>query len=394
MARQRITEFRAKTILFGNLNIPYDGGAVTAGRDGAERIKELDSHKKYVFKVDDGIKKRMKKGLVALKVGPGEARKARELFKKKGYKRFLVEEFIEHRPDQEKFLSLERTREGLTVYYSGRGGIDIEDNQDQIHKDILTSNNTAKIAKFLGVRPQTLQTIKEAFDEFYFSFLEINPLVVKDGKVYFLDLAVEVDSAAMFFVKNAWTENDFAYGDIKPKTEEEQAVERLARRSQASLKLDVLNPDGSIFVLLSGGGASIVLADEVYNLGLGKELANYGEYSGNPNEEETYLYAKNVLSLLVKSKARKKILIIGGGVANFTDIRTTFNGIIRAIGEVKERLKIQHVKVFVRRGGPHQEEALQAMEEFLKQGGLYGAVSGPDMILTEIVKQGLDWVKS
>src|SRR5207244_5834547 len=119
--------------------------------------------------------------------------------------------------------------------------------------------------------------------------------------------------------------------------------------SQASFKLDLLNPDGSIFMLLSGGGASIVLADEVYNLGFGKQLANYGEYSGNPNEEEVYLYTKNLLNLLLHSKAHQKILIIAGGVDNFTDIRITFKGIIKAFEEVKEQLSEEQTTIYFKR---------------------------------------------
>lgn len=394
MARQRITELRAKTILLRSLNLPYDGISLTGRPSDTQKVERLDPRKKYVFKVDDGIKKRMKKGLIALKVTPKEILKAWEFFKKQGYRRFLIEEFVEHRPEEEKFLSIERTRDGLVIYYSNKGGIDIEENQEEVKKDISTSENTPKIAKFLGVPEGILQGVIEVFDDFYFSFLEVNPLVVKDGKVYFLDLAVEVDSTAMFFVKDAWSEKDFVTGNAKIKLDEEKKVEKLSLGSQASLKLDVLNPNGSIFVLLSGGGASIVLADEVYNLGFGKELANYGEYSGNPNEDETYIYTKNVLSLLIKSKAPKKILIIGGGVANFTDIRTTFKGVLRAMNEVKEELKGQGVKVFVRRGGPHQDEALASMEKFLKDQGIFGLVSGPDMVLTEIVREGLAFVKN
>lgn len=394
MARQRITELRAKTILLRELNFPYGGVSLTDSESEAEKIKKLDPHKKYVFKVDDGIKKRMKKGLVVLNVTSSQIPKYWEEFKKKGYKNFLVEEYVPHKPQEEKFLSLERTREGLTVYYSASGGIDVEENKDQIKKDILTSESFPQIAKFLSLPEKILKGMVDAFENFHFSFLEVNPLVVKNGKVYFLDLAVEVDSTAMFFVKDMWSEQDFVTGDAKVKTQEEKAVESLSRKSQAALKLDVLNPDGSVFVLLSGGGASIVIADEVYNLGFGKELGNYGEYSGNPNEDETYIYTKNVLSLLIKSKAPKKILIIGGGVANFTDIRTTFKGVLRAMDEVKEELKDKGVKVFVRRGGPHQEEALRLMEEFLKKEGLYGMVSGPDMVLTEVVKRGLDWIES
>ena len=127
-------------------------------------------------------------------------------------------------------------------------------------------------------------------------------------------------------------------------------------------------------MLLSGGGASIVLADEVANLGYGKLLANYGEYSGNPSAEETYIYAKNILTLILKSESENKVLIIAGGVANFTDIRVTFNGLIKALEEFKSELNKQNLKIFVRRGGPFQKEGLSKMEIFLKGCLLYTSV--------------------
>jgi ATP-citrate lyase beta-subunit len=117
-----------------------------------------------------------------------------------------------------------------------------------------------------------------------------------------LDSAVEVDDVAAFFVDN-WQASDLRRHSEHPLTHEEQIVEELDANSPASLKLTILEPNGSIFLLLSGGGASVVVADEIYNQGYGKQLANYGEYSGNPNSEETYIYTKALLSLLLKSTA-------------------------------------------------------------------------------------------
>jgi ATP citrate (pro-S)-lyase len=60
-------------------------------------------------------------------------------------------------------------------------------------------------------------------------------------------------------------------------------------------------------------------------MGYASELANYGEYSGAPSEQQTYEYAKTILSLIVKEKNPDgKILIIGGGIANFTNVAATF----------------------------------------------------------------------
>ena len=143
-------------------------------------------------------------------------------------------------------------------------------------------------------------------------------------------------------------------------------------------------------MLLSGGGASIVLADEVYNLGFGKQIANYGEYSGNPNAQEVYIYTKNILELLLKSSSAKKVLLIGGGVANFTNISTTFKGIIEALDEKKGDLLRQQVKVFVRRGGPHQQEGLALMEKFLKENKLYGFVGDQRITLPDVVNMAVE----
>ena len=203
-----------------------------------------------------------------------------------------------------------------------------------------------------------------------------------------LDIAVEVDSAAEFFV-DTWGSKDLREGR-RDQTQEEKNVSKLSEKSQASFKLVVLNPQGSIFMLLSGGGASIVLADEVHNLGSGQELANYGEYSGNPNEEETFIYTKNVLNLMLSSKSSNKVLIIGGGVANFTDVRITFRGIIRALSEACDELVKQKIRIYVRRGGPQQEEGLALIRSFMNENKIEGEVHGPDIVLTDIVSKALN----
>lgn len=384
MARRKISEYRAKTILYHALTQQYSGKEYISGVNISD-VNALPSDMLYVLKVDQGVKGRFKKGLVALDVHMNAIEGKINEWEALGFSHFLVEEMVPHDGQQDRYLSFEREREGVRVRYSQRGGIHIEDHADEVHSAIMSEKSIANVASTLGLPESYITSLHTVFNDLFFCFLEINPLYVENENGRVLDAAVEVDDAAEFFVKGAWSRRDYAE-TAKRKTAEEEAVEVLARDSQASLKLEVFNPDGSLFFLLSGGGASIVLADEAYNLGYGKEIANYGEYSGNPTDEETYTYTKNLLLLLIKSRAPKKVLVIAGGVANFTDIRKTFSGIIRALDERKEDLKQAGVKVFVRRGGPYQEEGLQMMEQFLKQNDLCGQVAGPDMILTDIVK--------
>ena len=47
------------------------------------------------------------------------------------------------------------------------------------------------------------------------------------------------------------------------------------------------------------------------------------------------------------------------------------------------------MKIFVRRGGPHQEEGLAIMKDFLEKNNLLGEIHGPELVLTDIVKPAL-----
>ncbi len=391
MARKKISEFAAKRILHSFLETPYSGISIDTGDAYyADLFSQLDGSKKYVVKVDQAVKQRKKKGLLALNVSKEVIKNEIEKLKEKGFRYFIVEEMIDYEGVEEHYLAIERVREGKRVHYSAQGGIEIEENKDSITTAILTDYSQYKdVASVLRIPVEVLESIITAFDNYYFSFLEINPLAVKGDTYYFLDTAVEVDSEAAFFVGNAWTKNDFREGGRANKTDEEKAIEELKETTPAALSYQVLNPNGSVFVLLSGGGASLVTADEIYQKGRGNDLANYGEYSGSPTEEETYMYVKNILTALLRSTSHKKSIIISGGVANFTDVRITFKGIIKALGEVSDQLQVQNVKIFVRRGGPHQEEGLAIMKDFLEKNNLLGEIHGPELVLTDIVKPAL-----
>lgn len=391
MARKKLSEFTAKQILCQALELSYKGISFTADDDSEAKLKELDSTQTYVVKVDEGVKKRMKNGLVALNKSPKELSEIINNFAKKGYKHSIIEPFIKHEQSSEKYLSLERVREGIQILYSEKGGIDIEDNQESIQKFIVADSD-AKLKIGNEQVDMIIQKLLPIFDTNFFTFLEINPLVIEKDTFYFLDVAAQVDSAGAFFVHDAWTAEDYREGEIKDKTEEEKQIDLLSQKSRASFKLNVLNPEGSVFMLLSGGGASIVLADEVDNKGYGAELANYGEYSGNPKTEEVYIYTNNILSLLLTSHAKRKVLVIAGGVANFTDVRKTFAGIIKALDEKKNELQKQRVKVFVRRGGPYQKEGLFMMEKFLSENDLMGFVSDQTTSLPDIVGKAVSYV--
>ena len=84
-----------------------------------------------------------------------------------------------------------------------------------------------------------------------------------------------------------------------------------------------------------------------------------------------------------------KILIIGGGIANFTNVAATFKGIIRALKEYKGPLINHKVRIFVRRGGPNYQEGLKNMKAATQELGLKAKIFGPEMHVSGIVPLAL-----
>ena len=396
MSRIKLTEYRAKKLLLGDA---YRGISIKAGLPSvaflpavAHRAKAGAKEGRFVVKVDQGIKRRMKKGLVLLDQSPRGIQLAVSRLRKKGFSRFLAEPLLRHKEKDEQYVSFERVREGIRFMHAKAGGIDIESHPEAVRTQIIREEKDLESAsRKTGLPKNFLKHVLEVFENNFFAFLEINPLVVSKGKVYILDAATLVDSAGAFFLKDSWTQDDVI--EKKGNSRAEKNVDELAKTSPASFKLTVLNPNGSLFFLLSGGGGSIVIADEAELCGVGKEIGNYGEYSGGPTREETYLYAKEVIELLLKSKAKRKALILAGGVANFTDVRQTFMGIIDTLAETAERLRKAGVKVFVRRGGPNEQEGLALMKTFLKKEKLLGAVYGSDTVITKAVDDAINFIK-
>ena len=202
----------------------------------------------------------------------------------------------------------------------------------------------------------------------------------------------KLDDTAAFQCADKWGKIEFpkAFGSIS--TPEEAYSAALDEKTGASLKLTVLNPEGRVWLMVAGGGASVIYADTVVDLGFGDELANYGEYSGNPSTELTYEYAKTVLDLMTRTpdlQGRPKYLLIGGGIANFTDVAKTFTGIIKALEEYRDKLVENKVKIYVRRGGPNYKEGLEKMRRLGEELGVPIEVYGPETHMTHIVSLAL-----
>lgn len=375
MARIKLTEYRAKKLLsegYSGVNIRLDSLD--------EDVKKLDAEQAYIIKVDQGIKKRGKQGLIRLNVTKDDAVEAVNQLAEKGFEQFIAEPMFPHDDSEERYLSIERVREGFRVLYSEKGGVEVEEYPESV-------SQYQQIGE-VPLPKDFLKNITEVMNREHLSFLEINPLVVRGDECVLLDAAVLADSAGIW--QASWTEADIV--EAKSKTEAEGTIADLNSNSPAAFSFRLLNPDGAIWLLLSGGGASITIADEAANRDKAHLIGNYGEYSGGPTREETQVYTEAVLGQMFRSKAEKRAIVIAGGVANFTDVKKTFAGIIDAFGKNIEDLKSAGVRVYVRRGGPNEKEGLLMMEKFLKQHDIFGSVHGSAAILTEVIDEVLEYV--
>lgn len=370
MPRRKISEFCSKKMIHQALDLEYLGWEVVGGV-----VPDVSTTEKFVLKVDQAVKQRFKRGLIYLDIKFADLPEKIKALTNKGYTYLLVEPYYAHDTKQERYISVCRERGGVVLNYSRSGGVEIESDGNVVKSGFVEALDLNEVADETSLTVDQLQTLIAIFNAQHMSFLEINPYVVEDGGLKILDVAIEVDSAAELLV-DGWSETDLRSPAAKL-TSEEITVRKLDNESPASFNLEVINPDGSIFLLLSGGGASVVIADEIFTMGYGELLANYGEYSGNPSAYETELYAEQVIQLLLKSTAKKKVVLIGGAVANFTDIKNTFKGIINVLEKHSETLHSQGVKFYVRRGGPRQAEGLKAIAETLERLDILGGVYDP-----------------
>lgn len=86
-----------------------------------------------------------------------------------------------------------------------------------------------------------------------------------------------------------------------------------------------------------------------------------------------------------------KALIIGGGIANFTDIAVTFTGVIRALRKYASRLG--NVRIYVRRAGPNDTLGLKAIKNACDELGIWCTVHGAEMPMTEVVTMAVKDLK-
>ena len=333
MSQKAITEYAGKQLLARWL-AHYSADAFAV--DGSKVLRigpttDLDSvsvdapwvlNTLLVVKPDQLIKRRGKSGLILLRASWEEAVKWIQERRNKPISigpvtaeltHFLIEPFVSHGQDTEHYICIRSVRGGNLLLYCRQGGVDVGDVDTKSQKmqiNIQHSPTADEMASaILGecediqVKSQLalfLQSLYKFYVELNFAYLEINPLVVTGTTVHILDLAAKLDSAASFECAAKWGDTDFPapFGHIA--LPEEEFIQHLDEKTGASLKLTILNMKGRVWLMVAGGGASVIFADTLSDLGYGREMANYGEYSGAPTEQQTFDYARTIIGLMCR----------------------------------------------------------------------------------------------
>ena len=388
--------------LFPDSELKINFESVEILTENLAKTLDFDKNQKYVVKPDMLFGGRGKLGLVKINISGDKviqiiqelAQEIEIKNQKDKLNHWIVEKMLVN-SGTEFYLNIQTSSLGDKISFSNLGGMEIENNWDKVIEIIASplKKDYYKLQKLIlqklesTIKAENLDLVSvfitqslQIFRENNYSYLEFNPFCLVEKQIYLLDAVARVDDQG-----SNW------YGFEFPKsfgqqliTREEKKVLELDAKSGSSLKLTMLNPDASIWCLLAGGGASVVFLDELVRKFEAHEIANYGEYSGNPNKEEVREYTKAILGLMLKSTTENLTLCIVGATANFTMIDVTFAGICVALEDYKLDLILRRVKILARRGGPNYQKGLETLKIKCDQFGLNNQIFGPELLYQDI----------
>jgi len=410
-----LNEYSIKKLFFNEYKKKYN----------ITQIKDIDNfishdwmtNNNLVVKIDNGSKRRGKNGLIGLNKDILSIKEwILETNKKFEYnQQYIIEE--QQNIIEEHYISIRPYNNDYNeIIYNTNGGInigDIDDNKS-CKKFLISINYSDEIIEHINCDKECIHCIdkelKDLFEtmpiikfiykfyiKYHFVFLEINPLIKTYNNEYIpIDFAAKIDDCALYLFDDIII-NMIQTHDKIIKNENEKYIEDLDKTTGSSLKFKVLNNQGNIWTLIAGGGASVVYTDAIINRGYKEQLGNYGEYSGDPSKDLTYKYTCTVFKEMLDDNNNinfnkindKKILFIGGGIANFTDVSATFEGIIEAIDEYANQLNKYNTEIWVRRGGINYKIGLENIKNICTKNNIKCHIYGIEVPITEIINLAL-----
>ncbi len=371
----KIPEYQGKAILKNEgVRVPEGFLAENAEevREAAEKLGGEVAIKAQILATG-----RLKSGAIRFASSPEEAeRVARELFGKefKGYRveKVLVEEVI--RPEKEIFLSIivndSYKVKGPEILLSLEGGVEIErlalEEPGRILRIPVDYLEGPKDLEFdVDFSEELRGLIFKAYDIFKkydCRILELNPVALREGKLYALDCKMTIDDSSVF--RHPEFEFDVPRDMHRPPTELERVawkIEENDYRGTAYFVQLEMNPEdkgkGYIAFHGIGGGASMLAADVLIKSGL--KLANYADSSGNPPASKIYRLVKVILS-----QPGIEGYVLMGCVFASQEQWHHAHAVVKAFREEAERLKGLPVVVLL--AGNKEAESIEILREGFK----------------------------
>ncbi|MBS3116790.1 acetate--CoA ligase family protein [Candidatus Woesearchaeota archaeon] len=285
-------------------------------------------------------------------------------------------------------ILFDTSRKCPLLIFSEEGGVDIEKvKASSPEKIIIREINYLHGLKEADISPilssfyadkKIKSRLKEILSKLYACFvrfdckmIEINPLAITPkNDLVALDAVAVLDDDAHYRREIQFPERT----DTRKATPREIAAHQIDKDDYRGVAgKTFLDLDGDIAILTSGGGASMTIMDALMEYG-GKP-ANFTEYSGDPPKEKVEKLTRIVLDCPHLSG-----LLIGGVIANFTNIAETLGGVLTVLQERKPDFPI-----VIRRAGPHDEEAKRMLLQAKKELGLDIHYFDEKMPLTQAV---------
>ena len=235
-------------------------------------------------------------------------------------KKVIVAEIIPHSEEFYYSILLASGNLNPMVIFSAKGGVNIESlkSEDLIKVNLDIENEpdieelAKRMSKYLRIEAEKIlyfvsKTIN-IFKKYHATLVEINPGVIKEGRILCLDAKINIDENAMFKVPIF-------------REREDKTKEPLENLGMSYVKLD-----GNIACLVNGAGLSMATMDLIKLKG-GKP-ANFLDIGGAAKRE---MISKAVE--LIEKQANIKVIFINafGGIIKCDDIS-------KAILDIKEKL--------------------------------------------------------
>jgi succinyl-CoA synthetase beta subunit/citryl-CoA synthetase large subunit len=369
----RTLEHESKEILKGY-------GIAVPSSQLVSKAEDLQVDRPVMLKVQIPSGGRGHAGGVVRVSSEGEAKAAlKRLFDTeiRGYRatRVLVEEAIEVAQEFFMAVTYDTLAKRPIAIFSQKGGVDIEAlalrHPDSVRKETFSvraglppyrareiiSEGGVSGKKLLGLG-NVLSRLADVFLDSDATLAEINPLALTaEGKVLALDCHFEIDDDALFRQKDKASkeEEQGRYQGGRSTTEFERKAAEIDGLDHRGVAGRVIEFDGTLGLIIGGGGASLTAFDAVQHHG--GRPANYCEVGGNPSVLKVKELTKHILS----KPNVQKIAVIMNVVSN-TRVDLVARGVVKGILEAG-RMPAKTVAVF-RVPGAWEEEGFKILDKY------------------------------